>query len=103
MTYPGFRTGGHVTRNGRDLQGFYDFQTETVLVVIRQPDNPDPAVYEWNDYRRGWVAEFPASQFERIFAVNTFAQYRGHRCEVTAIYDNGTAEILYADWNGAWA
>jgi len=103
MTYPAFRSGGHVTRNGRDFQGYYDARSGSVLVVIRQDENPDPSVYEWNDYRRGWVAEFPAGEFERIFAVNTFALYQGYRCEVTEMSDNGTAEILYADWNGAWA
>lgn len=103
MTYPGFRVGTFMTYRGRERSCAYRFQTNEVVLFSRAPENPDPDLYEWDATRNGWIAILDADTCDRVFAVNTFAQYHGHRCEVTAMRDDGTAEILYADWNGAWA
>jgi hypothetical protein len=103
MTYPGFRVGTFATYRGRERSCAYRFQTNEVIFFSRSPENPDPDLYEWDDVRKGWIAVLNAGDCDRVFAVNTFVLYRGHRCEVTEMRDDGTAEILYADWNGAWA
>ena len=103
MTYPGFRSGEFAVVNGRERSCSYIFQTATVSFFTRAPENPDPAIYTWYERGQGWLAELPASQFDRVFAVDTLATYRGYRCRVMNLFEDGTAEILYDDWNGAWA
>lgn len=103
MTYPGFRTGTFMSYRGLERGCSYRFPSNEVVLFSRAPENPDPDLYEWDESRKGWIAILDANMCDRVFAVNTFALYRGHRCEVTAMNDDGTAEILYADWNGAWA
>lgn len=106
MTYPGFRPGGQYARmNGREYRAAYDsnYDADSIVIIQRTPENPDPSRYEWVDYHRGWVGEYPLSACDRVFSVYTYARYSGHRCEVLSFNDDGTAEIQYADWNGAWA
>jgi hypothetical protein len=103
MTYPGFRSGTFAVVNGRERSCSYIFQTKTVTFFTRAAENPDPAIYTWYDRGKGWLAELPASQFDRVYAVSTFVSYYGYRCEVVEFKDDGTAELRYSDWNGAWA
>jgi hypothetical protein len=103
MTYPPFRSGQFARANGREHEVDYERDSDSVFIIDKSPENPDPSRYEWVDYYRGWVGEFPLSGFDRVFAVHTYARYSGYRCEVMSFGDDGTAEIRYADWNGAWA
>jgi hypothetical protein len=103
MTYPPFRFGTFVSYGGRERSGTYRPGSGEVIFFSREPENPDPRIYEWDDNRKGWIAILDARDCDRVFNVNTFALYRGHRCEVTAMNNDGAAEILYADWNGGWA
>lgn len=103
MIYRGFRSGHHARANGREYKVAYDRNDDTLIVIDKSPENPDPSRYEWVDYHRGWVGEFPVSDFDRVFSVNTFARYRGHKCEVVSANDDGTMEIQYKDSDGGWA
>src|SRR6266545_4264452 len=103
MTYPGFRIGEFAVKDGREQRCSYIFQTEKVTFFTRAAENPDPEIYHWYDRGKGWLAEFDATHFDRVYSVAAFAMYRGYRCRVMEMFDNGTAEILYDDWNGAWA
>jgi hypothetical protein len=103
MTYPGFRSGHHARANGREYEVEYDRNGDSLFVIDKSPENPDPSRYEWVDYHRGWVGEFPIGDFDRVFSVNTFARYKGHRCEVVSANDDGTMEVQYKDSDGGWA
>ncbi|MEU4742749.1 hypothetical protein AB0G02_20110 [Actinosynnema sp. NPDC023658] len=89
--------------NGREYEAAYRNDSDTVVVIEKTPENPDPSRYQWVDYYRGWVGKYPLSDCDRVFAVNTFARYSGYRVEVVSVNDDGTVKIQYADWNGAWA
>lgn len=103
MTYPTFRVGDHVLLNGRERQATYLRQDGVIVFFSRAKDNPDPGLYSWDERRKGWIARIPVDQVDRVFSVSTFALYRGQRCLVEGIDDDGVADILYADENGAWA
>lgn len=89
--------------NGREHKAVYSGRDDSVLIVEKTPENPDPTRYKWADYHRGWVARYPLADVDRVFEVHTYARYRGHRCEVRSFNDDGTANIQYADSNGGWA
>ena len=104
MTYPGFRFGTVVTYGGHERAGgSFNSQTGKAIFFSRAPENPDPDLYEWDDSRKGWVAVLDAGDCERVFWAAAFVMYRGYRCQVMKMFEDGTAEILYNDWNGAWA
>jgi hypothetical protein len=103
MTYPGYRSGTTVSYRGRERPATYRYQTGEVIFFSRAPENPDPELYEWDEQRQGWIALLNASDCDRVFSVNPFAWYLGNLCEVTAMNEDGTAELRYADWNGSWA
>lgn len=104
MSYPGFRFGTVVVHGGRERTGgSFDSETNQVLFFSRAPENPDPELYVWDEARKGWIAVLEASECDRVFRAGAFAMYRGYRCQVMDIFDDGTAEIRYDDWNGAWA
>ncbi|WP_053721273.1 hypothetical protein [Saccharothrix sp. NRRL B-16348] len=89
--------------NGREYKAVYGRDSDSILIIEKTPENPDPSRYKWVDYHRGWVARYPISDVDRVFSVNTFARYRGHKCEVVSANDDGTMEIQYKDSDGGWA
>ncbi|NUT53834.1 MAG: hypothetical protein HOV94_42075 [Saccharothrix sp.] len=89
--------------DGREYKASYSGRDDTVLIVEKTPENPDPTRYKWVDYHRGWVARYPLADVDRVFEVHTYARYRGHRCEVRSVDDDGTLELQYAASNGGWA
>ena len=103
MSYPGFRSDTFVSYRGRERRGSYNFQTGRVVFFSRAPENPEPDLYAWDERRNGWIAYVDADDCDRVFSAAAFITYQGYRCQVMKMFDDGTAEILYNDWNGAWA
>jgi hypothetical protein len=103
MAYVVPRHGEFATIDGVEYPCAFLSGTNAVRLVSRAAENPDPELYQWNADWKVWLAELPAERCERVVAVNSYAKYQGHRCEVDAIGPDGSAELIYADWNGAWA
>lgn len=102
MTNSVARHGEFATIDGVEFPCAYLPKTDTVRLVSRAAENPDPQLYHWHEEWQVWLAELPAERCERVVSVNTFARFQGHRVEVDSVAD-GSAEVIYADWNGAWA
>lgn len=103
MAYLVARHGEFATIGGIEYPCAYLPKTNTVRLVSRAAENPNPELYRWNEQWKVWLGELPADRFERVVAVNSYARYQGHRCEVETVEPDGSAELIYADWNGAWA
>jgi hypothetical protein len=103
MAYIVARHGRYATINGVEYPCAFLPATNTVRLVSRDSDNPNPDLYQWNDSWQVWLGDIPAEQCERVVLINSYAKYHGHRCEVDRVNAGGTADLIYADWNGAWA
>ena len=104
MKYTGIRFGTFAVFRGREFESSPIFPAEgSVIIASYAPENPDPSLLQWNDDWNGWTAEIPATDCDRLYRVNTYAKYLGHRVRISSIDESGMARIEYADWNGAWA
>jgi len=97
------RHGEFATIDGIEYPCAFLPDSGTVRLVSRDADNPNPELYQWDERWNVWLGELPAERCDRVVAINSFARDLGHRCEVDSIGPDGSAEVIYADWNGAWA
>lgn len=104
MSYPSFtKPGVWAAVRGVDYPARYDPRGRMVYVSLGEDANPDPTLFTWNEEHRLWLSSFPETECERVVEIRTYAKLHGHRCEVDSIDRDGSADLVYADWNGAWA
>lgn len=88
---------------GREYAGRPVRENGTVLVRSGAVVNPDPSRFTWNERVGEWHARLPATELDRLYQANTYATYRGHRVNITAVDDTGSATVYFADRDGSWA
>lgn len=103
MTYTGVRSGVFAILDGREYGGRPVREDGSVLVKSSAAENPDPSRFQWNDRVREWHARVPATDLDRLYEVNAYAKYQGHRVNLTAISDSGMATAYFADGEKWWA
>jgi|SRR5215217_1705723 len=84
-------------------QASYANGRETVVLHSWQSDNPDPGLYRWDERHSQWRAEIPVDRCERVYSVHIYGKYRDQRVLVEKVSAVGSAVIIYAGWDGAWA
>lgn len=103
MKYTGPRLGTFATYRGREYESAPIFPDGNVMIGAKTPDNPDPALFQWNDGWDAWTAMVPAAEIDRLYHAIAYAKYQGHRVSINSVDESGAAHIAYADDNGAWA
>jgi hypothetical protein len=66
-----------------------------VTLVVRRPENPDPALFGWTAEYDAWTATLPSSECERLVEVTSLAEHLGHTCQVVSITEDGTVGLYY--------
>jgi hypothetical protein len=95
MRYQRPRSGILATVGGREYPANSYPHEGTVTLYSREPDNPDAALFAWNDSFELWLATIPVAQCDRLAEVTTVADYRGHTCQVISIGDDGATGLYY--------
>ncbi|SDZ40658.1 hypothetical protein SAMN05421504_11562 [Amycolatopsis xylanica] len=104
MTKPPLhRRGTYAVIDGVIYEASYPLGRRTVYLNYWGAENPNPALYQWDEEARHWVGEVPVNRCTAVFEVNPTAKYRGHRVYVETFSDSGLARAKYGDRNGAWA
>jgi hypothetical protein len=83
------------TVNGRQHQANSYPQDGAVTLVSRDPDNPDPALFQRNQELGAWVAVVPVGSCERLAEVTSLADHLGHTCQVISIDRDGLVGLYY--------
>lgn len=93
MTHPRPRTGVYATVNGAEYLCNDYPRDDQVLLVSREPENPDPSLFtRQNDL---WTAQVSVDQCERLADVTSRVDYLGHRCQVVSIAPNGDTGLYF--------
>ena len=93
MTYTRPRSGVYATVNGTEYLCNDYPRDDQVLLVSREPENPDPNLFTRNNDL--WVAQVHIDQCERLADVTTRADYLGNRCQVVSIAPNGDVGLYF--------
>ncbi len=97
MTHPRPRSGIYATVNGVEHL-CNDFPSDdTVVLVSRAAENPDPALFQRDEAHGLWIATVGLDQCERLADVTTRAEYQGRRCQVVSIAPNGDVGLYFLD------
>lgn len=97
MTYTRPRSGVYATVNGTEYLCNDHPRDDRVLLVSREPDNPDPELFTRDEARALWVAQVDVDLCERLADVTTRASYLGHRCQVLSIAPGGDVGLYFVD------
>lgn len=97
MTYTRPRSGIFATVRGVEhLCNDYPADGRVVL-VSREPDNPDPELFSRDEARGLWVAVVGLDQCERLADVTTRTSYKGRECQVVSIGPDGDVGLYFLD------
>jgi hypothetical protein len=89
------RTGIFTEIGGREYEVDADPREGVVTLFSREPENPDPALFQWNGSLGAWLASVPVDRCDRLVEVTTVADYRGHPCQVISIGADGATGLYY--------
>ena len=95
MTYIRPRSGIYAVVNGVEYLCNDYPQDDRVVLISREPDNPDPNLFTRDEPTQTWVANVHLDQCERLHDVTTRADYLGHRCQVVSIAPNGEVGLYF--------
>jgi len=65
------------------------------VLVSREADNPDPALFSRDEARGLWIAVVDVSRCERLTDVTTRTGYRGRECQVIGIGADGDVGLYF--------
>jgi hypothetical protein len=89
------RTGIFAEIGGREYEvNSYPHQG-MVTLYSRAPQNPDPALFQWNGSFGAWLATVPVQRCDRLAEVTTVADHLGHPCQVISIGADGATGLYY--------
>ncbi|MEV8444113.1 hypothetical protein AB0425_42635 [Actinosynnema sp. NPDC051121] len=95
MTYARPRSGIFATVGGREhLCNDYPADGRVVL-VSREPENPDPELFTRDEARGLWAAVVDVERCERLADVTTRTAYKGRECQVVSIGADGGVGLYF--------
>lgn len=102
MAYTGLRNDVFASYRGREYTATPLFADGTLMIRSFAGENPDPELFEWNQYLDAWQARVPASNVDRLYQAVTYARYQGHLVQIDSVDESGQALAYLADGDGLW-
>ncbi|SDZ40640.1 hypothetical protein SAMN05421504_11560 [Amycolatopsis xylanica] len=89
------KTGIFVTVAGVEYAANSYPQDGKVTLYSRSTENPSPELFGWHDALRVWLATIPTDHCDSVAEVTTYAEHKGHECQVIDIGADGSVGLFY--------